>query len=293
MIAHHKYLLYSFLLSCSMSAVAATTNTIDTANSNSANASSTNNAQSINFNTQPANHTTNTMETTVQPMMGGFSSSFSSDYCGATMQASAGAVGFGFSAGAPKIDGSCLMLRTFERTQQAASAIAPSDPFMAATLREASLEILGLIDPKVHEIFQRKGLIKSKPVESKPVESKPVESKPVESKRVESKPVESKPVESKPAESKPAESKPAESKPAESKPVESKPVESKPVESKPVESQPVESQPVESQPDAVNSDPVKNETIKVDQSNQLRINESIESSNTDPSAGIRNSAGAK
>ena len=201
-----------------MSAVAATTNTIDTANSNSANASSTNNAQSINFNTQPANHTTNTMETTVQPMMGGFSSSFSSDYCGATMQASAGAVGFGFSAGAPKIDGSCLMLRTFERTQQAASAIAPSDPFMAATLREASLEILGLIDPKVHEIFQRKGLIKSKPVESKPVES---------------------------------------------------------------------------QPDAVNSDPVKNETIKVDQSNQLRINESIESSNTDPSAGIRNSAGAK
>ena len=213
MAAHRIFLL--LLLSYSFSAMAAVTNTIDTANSNSANASSTNNAQSINFNSQPANHTTNTLETTVQPMVGGFSSSFSSDYCGATMQASAGAVGFGFSAGGPKIDGSCLMLRTFERTQQAASAIAPSDPTMAATLREASLEILGLIDPKVHDIFERKGLIEAKTAESKS----------------------------------------------------------------------------QATPTAFNPSPTQSPNNIF--GNPLKINESIETTNTDPAAGIKNSAGAK
>lgn len=143
---------------------------ISSTNNAEATATSTNNAQSINFNTTPANHTVNTVRTTVQPMMGGFSGSFSSDYCGATMQASAGAVGFGFSAGGPKIDPSCVMLRTFERTQQAAAAVAAVDPTQAIKLREAALEILGLVDPKVREIFEKKGLIQAET--SKPAQSK-------------------------------------------------------------------------------------------------------------------------
>ena len=122
-------------------------------------ANSTNNAQSITFNSASPNHTTATIESTANPSMGGFSGSFSSDYCGATMQASAGAVGFGFSAGGPKIDSSCVMLRTFERTQQAASSVAPADPMQASILRKSSLEILALIDPKVKEIFEKNGLI--------------------------------------------------------------------------------------------------------------------------------------
>lgn len=130
--------------------------TLSTANSA---ANSTNNAQSITFNSASPNHTKATIESTANPSMGGFSGSFSSDYCGATMQASAGAVGFGFSAGGPKIDSSCVMLRTFERTQQAAASVSPADPFQASVLRKSSLEILALIDPKVKEIFERNGLI--------------------------------------------------------------------------------------------------------------------------------------
>ena len=132
-------------------------------------ATSTNNAQSITFNsTVPSNTTSNinntgstyaTVKSTVGPMMGGFSGSFSSDYCGATAQGSSGWLGFGFSFGMPKIDAGCLMLRTFERTQQAANAVSQIDPKQATILREASLEILALIDPGVQAIFERKGLI--------------------------------------------------------------------------------------------------------------------------------------
>jgi hypothetical protein len=124
-------------------------------------ATSTNNAQSITFNsTTPSNTSTDArVKSTVGPMMGGFSGSFSSDYCGAITQASSGWLGFGFSFGMPKIDTGCLMLRTFERTQQAANAVSQIDPKQATKLREAALEILALIDPGVQAIFERKGLI--------------------------------------------------------------------------------------------------------------------------------------
>ncbi len=148
-------LLAIFLTQYSMVSFAVNDN-LSTANSA---ANSTNNAQSITFNSVSPSHTKATVESTANPSMGGFSGSFSSDYCGATMQASAGAVGFGFSAGGPKIDSSCIMLRTFERTQQAASSVAPTDPVQAAILRKASLEILALIDPKVKEVFEKMGLI--------------------------------------------------------------------------------------------------------------------------------------
>ena len=148
-------LLAIFLTQYSMVSFAVNDN-LSTANSA---ANSTNNAQSITFNSVSPSHTKATVESTANPSMGGFSGSFSSDYCGATMQASAGAVGFGFSAGGPKIDNSCVMLRTFERTQQAASSVAPTDPVQAAILRKASLEILALIDPKVKQVFEKMGLI--------------------------------------------------------------------------------------------------------------------------------------
>lgn len=124
-------------------------------------ATSTNNAQSITFNSTTPSSTYATVKSTVGPMMGGFSGSFSSDYCGATTQASSGWLGMGISFGMPKIDTSCLMLRTFERTQQAANAVSQIDPRQASKLREASIEILALIDPGVQAIFEKKGLIES------------------------------------------------------------------------------------------------------------------------------------
>lgn len=151
-----RSLLIAFLLTQYSLTSFAVNDTLSTANSA---ANSTNNAQSITFNSASPAHTKATIESTANTSMGGFSGSFSSDYCGATMQASAGAVGFGISAGGPKIDSSCVMLRTFERTQQAASSVAPADPVQAAILRKASLEILALIDPKVKEVFEKNGLI--------------------------------------------------------------------------------------------------------------------------------------
>lgn len=133
-----------------------------TSNSNSSSqsgAAATNagNAQSITF-TSPG-ETTTTQKSTGAAVLPGFSGSFSGDYCGATAGVAAGGVGFSFSAGAPKIDESCVMLRTFERTQQAAAAVSQIDPVESQTLRKASLEILAEADPKVKAIFIKRGLI--------------------------------------------------------------------------------------------------------------------------------------
>jgi hypothetical protein len=116
------------------------------------------NAQLIQFNSAAA-PTTTTIRTTGSANLGGFSGSFSSDYCGATAQAGVGGIGFGFSGGMPKIDNACVMLRTFERTQQAASALSAIDPIGSEKLRRASLAILAEIDPKVKTIFEKAGLI--------------------------------------------------------------------------------------------------------------------------------------
>ena len=126
--------------------------------STSAAAGNSSNAQNINFNSAPAPSTT-TIRTTGNANLGGFSGSFSSDYCGATAQAGLGGIGFGVSGGMPKIDNACVMLRTFERTQQAASALSAIDPIGSEKLRRASLAILAEIDPKVKTIFEKAGLI--------------------------------------------------------------------------------------------------------------------------------------
>ena len=125
--------------------------------STSAAAGNSSNAQNINFNsTTPS---TTTIRTTGSANLAGFSGSFSSDYCGATAQAGLGGIGFGVSGGMPKIDNACVMLRTFERTQQAASALSQIDPIGSEKLRRASLAILAEIDPKVKDIFEKAGLI--------------------------------------------------------------------------------------------------------------------------------------
>jgi hypothetical protein len=124
----------------------------------SAQAGTSSNAQNINFNSGPA-ATTTTVRTMGSANLGGFSGSFSSDYCGATAQAGLGVIGFGLSGGMPKIDNACVMLRTFERTQQAASSISAIDPIGSEKLRRASLAILAEIDPKIKTIFEKAGLI--------------------------------------------------------------------------------------------------------------------------------------
>jgi len=156
-----KSILFYFL-ALSLNAYAVDPTTLSSTASNAevttnAEAGNSNNAQNINFNTTP--HSTTTVRTTGSAHLGGFSGSFSTDYCGATAQAGLGGIGFGISGGMPKIDNACVMLRTFERTQQAASAIAQIDPIGSEKLRRASLAILAEIDPKIKAIFEKAGLI--------------------------------------------------------------------------------------------------------------------------------------
>jgi hypothetical protein len=120
-----------------------------------AGASNEGNAQAITFNSStPSNQT---LRTTGNAVISGFAGSFSSDYCGGTAGLAVGGPGFSVSGGAPKIDESCVMLRTFERVQQAAVA----DPVNARELRNAALDILAEIDPKVRAIFVKHGLVDS------------------------------------------------------------------------------------------------------------------------------------
>ncbi|WP_244828923.1 hypothetical protein [Caballeronia sp. TF1N1] len=116
------------------------------------------NAQQITFNSPNKVEYSGsyTARTTGNAVLPGFAGSFSGDYCGGTAGLAAGGPGFAVSVGAPKIDEACVMLRTFERVQQAAV----SDPENAKELRSAALDILASIDPKVRSIFLKHKLLK-------------------------------------------------------------------------------------------------------------------------------------
>jgi hypothetical protein len=163
-----RYLYTLFCLLIAHHAVGQTASTVGTA-SGTANSSLGTQALSNSFSTTTNAYSSGavaysgsyTAKTTGAAMLGGFSGSFSSDYCGAIAQAGVGGIGFSFGAGGPVIDNGCLMLRSFERIQQAASALGPSDPEGAALLRSASLEVLAEVDPRIRNIFVNKGLIVS------------------------------------------------------------------------------------------------------------------------------------
>lgn len=168
-----RYFSAFFCLLIAHHAVGQTASTVGTA-SGTANSSLGTQALSNSFSTTTNSNSSGTVaysgsytaKTTGAAMLGGFSGSFSSDYCGATAQAGVGGIGFSFGAGGPVIDNGCLMLRSFERIQQAASALGPSDPQGAALLRSASLEVLAEVDPRIRSIFVNKGLIVSPEVKA-------------------------------------------------------------------------------------------------------------------------------
>jgi len=149
-----KLLLVSLLFPLSVLAADSNSTSSAVTGSNAA-AQNAGNAQSITF-TSPES---STVRTTGNATLPGFSGSFSSDYCGSTAGVAGGGVGFAISAGAPKIDNTCVMLRVFERTQQAAASLDRVDAAQAQLLRTASLEVLAETDPKVKEIFQKRNLI--------------------------------------------------------------------------------------------------------------------------------------
>ncbi len=146
-------------------AMAQTTTSVSAADS-AARASSNNagNAQNITFNSPPGVNYggSYSVKTTGTAILPGFSGSFSGDYCGATAGAAGAGMGFGFSFGAPVIDSSCVLLRTYERTMQAAAST--TDPIQAVVIRGAALELLAEINPTVRGVFERNGLVQTRDV---------------------------------------------------------------------------------------------------------------------------------
>jgi len=110
--------------------------------------------QGITFNSAPV-PTTTTVKTTGNAVVSGFAGSFSSDYCGGTAGLAVGGPGFAVSAGAPKIDHGCTLLRSFERIQQAAA----SDPKHSDELHAAALDVLAEVDPAVRKALEKHKLI--------------------------------------------------------------------------------------------------------------------------------------
>ena len=151
-------------------AVAQTTTSTSAVDANARSVSNNaGNAQAITFNSPSGvdygGSYTTTLRSTGTAIMGGFAGSFSSDYCGGTAQGALGLVGFSFGAGAPVIDPSCVMLRTYERTMQAAAST--NDPIQEVKIRSAALELLAEINPIVQRIFQRNGLVPARDAEDK------------------------------------------------------------------------------------------------------------------------------
>ena len=110
-----------------------------------------------NFQTSPGYDTT-TLRNTPGVILGGFAGSFSGDYCGGTVQAGMGLAGFSLAGGGPKIDMHCVALRTFERTMQAASTIAPRDAALAAKLQQAGIDMLCSVSDASHAALAAQGV---------------------------------------------------------------------------------------------------------------------------------------
>ena len=146
--------------------MAQTTSTSSAETSSKASSSNAGNAQNITYNTPAGvnyggSYSVKSVGTAILP---GFSGSFSGDYCGATGGAAGGGMGFAFSIGAPIIDSSCVLLRTYERTMQAAAST--TDPIQAVAIRSAALELLAEINPTVRNVFESKGLVQVKDLTS-------------------------------------------------------------------------------------------------------------------------------
>jgi hypothetical protein len=143
--------LFSFATVSAFAQVNASTNATTNSSSGATNQGVN---QGITFNSA-AQPTTTTVKTTGNAVVSGFAGSFSSDYCGGTAGLAVGGPGFAVSAGAPKIDHGCTLLRSFERLQQAAA----SDPADAPALHAAALDVLAEVDPAVRKALEKHKLI--------------------------------------------------------------------------------------------------------------------------------------
>ncbi|CAH1655046.1 exported hypothetical protein [Hyphomicrobiales bacterium] len=94
------------------------------------------------------------------PSLGGngFFGSFSPDNCMVSGGGTAVIAGFGGSVVTPIRDPQCSLLRTFERTQQAAATVAAADPALAYRLRQAATDMLCMVSDEARAALAHQGL---------------------------------------------------------------------------------------------------------------------------------------
>lgn len=114
------------------------------------------NAQAITFNSDSSG--TSTVRNVPSLGGNGFYGSFSPDNCMVSAGGTAVIAGFGGSVVTPVRDPQCSLLRTFERTQQAAATIAAQDPVTAAKLRQAATDMLCQVSDEARAALARQGL---------------------------------------------------------------------------------------------------------------------------------------
>lgn len=90
--------------------------------------------------------------------LGGFSGSFSSDYCGGTAQAGVSVPGFGISGGTAKFDNTCRVLRTAEKLGHLASQRATIDKSSAIKLLHAADILMCSAIPEARDALVIAGL---------------------------------------------------------------------------------------------------------------------------------------
>ncbi len=92
-------------------------------------------------------------------ILGGFSGSFSSDYCGGTAQVGASWLGGSFGGGKPVMDAQCQRLRRVERFGQLASSVGGENTVLGRKLNQMAVFELCTADPVTRDACESLGLL--------------------------------------------------------------------------------------------------------------------------------------
>lgn len=113
------------------------------------------NQQGITFNSEERGSTT--LRNTPGTILGGFSGSFSSDYCNGTGQAGISGPGFSIAGGGQVTDNACVLYRGVERTMQVSSTLRSFNPATSARLDQSAIDMLCSV-PQLSPALRNQGI---------------------------------------------------------------------------------------------------------------------------------------
>jgi len=113
------------------------------------------NTQGITFNSEERGSTT--LRNTPGTILGGFSGSFSSDFCRGSSQAGISGPGFSIAGGGQVTDDACVLYRGVERTMQVSSTLRGFNPATSAKLDQAAVDMLCSV-PQLAPAMRNQGI---------------------------------------------------------------------------------------------------------------------------------------